>query len=315
MDYKKIIKSRKARLFILRLLAFIPDKQMIRLQYRIKLHRRLNLKEPSRFTEKLQWYKLYYHDPLMRRCVDKYEVRGYVTDCGLENILVPIFGIYDNASDVDFSVLPRQFVIKDTLGGGGSSVIICRDKERLNIKKIAEEMERWTKCPLSYKQGGREWPYGERKHRILIEEFLPADEEKGGLVDYKFFCFYGESKYLYVIADRKVGEGAGVGIYEAKTFKRLDVHRCDEKILSREIRKPAVYDDMLKIAGVLSEPFPEARVDLYCVENRIYFGEITFYDGSGYMGFEPDAFDYEMGNEFDLKRIKRKNGRCVYGSK
>lgn len=314
MEYKKIIKSRRVRLFILRLLAFIPDRLMIRFQYRIKLHRKLDLKEPSRFTEKLQWYKLYYHDPLMKKCVDKYKVREYVESCGLGNILVPLLGVYEDISDVDFSKLPRQFVIKDTLGGGGSSVILCRNKGQLDKKKVIKEVNRWIKSKISYKQGGREWPYGGR-HRILIEGFLPAKEKEGGLVDYKFFCFYGEPKYLYVIADRKMSEGAGLGIYEAETYKRLKVRRCDENVLSRNIRKPAKYDNMLEIARILSKPFPEARVDLYYVDNKVYFGEITFFDGSGYMEFMPDSFDFQIGRAFDLKRIKKENGRCIYGSK
>ena len=128
MSYKNLIKSRKTRLAILRLMAFIPDKTMVKIQYRIKLHRKLDLKNPKRFTEKLQWYKLYYRDPLMAKCVDKYDVREYVKECGLGDILIPIIGIYDTPQQIDIKKLPNKFVAKDTLGGGGNAVIICKKK-------------------------------------------------------------------------------------------------------------------------------------------------------------------------------------------
>ena len=127
MDYKKIIKSRKVREQILRLLRFVPDKTMVKIQYRIKTGRKLNLKNPQRYTEKLQWYKLYYKNPLMIKCVDKYDVREYVKSLGLEEILNECYGVFDKVEDIDFDKLPNQFVMKDTLGGGGDRVIICKD--------------------------------------------------------------------------------------------------------------------------------------------------------------------------------------------
>ena len=300
MSYKNLIKSRSTRLAILRLMAFIPDKTMIKLQYRIKLHRKLNLKKPKRFTEKLQWYKLYYRDSLMAKCADKFDVREYVKECGLEDILVPIIGIYDKPEQINFAKLPKEFVAKDTLGGGGNSVIICKNKEKLDILDCRSKMRKWVKTSTSFRQGGREWVYGGKKHRIIIEQFLPSDEKNGGLIDYKFFCFYGKPEVLYVIADRIVGQKAGFGVFNPDTFEQIDVERCDEKPLERKIEMPDKYDEMLQIAKRLSKPFPEARIDLYCVEGKVYFGEITFFDGSGYMSFNPDSFDYEMGDRFRL---------------
>lgn len=287
------------RLAILKFFSFIPDKSMIKLQYRIKLHRSLNLDNPRRFTEKLQWYKIYYRDSLMKQCVDKYEVRKYIEDCCLSEILIPIVGVYDNVEDVNIEELPEKFVAKDTLGGGGNSVIICNDKKDLK-EDFLNILKKWTLSSTSYRQGGREWVYGGRKHRIIIEHLLPSKAEDGGLIDYKFFCFYGKPEYLYVLADRKVGDKAGLGVFAADTYEKLNVFRCDEKPLGRVIEKPQAYDRMYEIAQILSKPFPEARIDLYCVENKIYFGEITFFDGSGYMSFNPDSFDYELGNVFEL---------------
>lgn len=300
MSYKNLIKSRKTRLAILRLMAFIPDKTMVKIQYRIKLHRKLDLKNPKRFTEKLQWYKLYYRDPLMAKCVDKYDVREYVKECGLGDILIPIIGIYDTPQQIDIKKLPNKFVAKDTLGGGGNAVIICKNKNIIDVSDIKAKMLQWIKSSTSFRQGGREWVYGGKKHRIIIEHFLPSEDKKGGLIDYKFFCFYGKPEVLYVIADRVVGQKASVGIFNPDTFEQLKAERGDEKLLERKIDKPDKYDEMYKIAQVLSRPFPEARIDLYCVNEKIYFGEITFFDGSGYMSFKPDSFDYEMGNKFRL---------------
>ena len=142
MDYKKIIKSRETRLRILRTLDFIPDKTMIKMQYFIKTGRRLNLKNPQRYTEKLQWYKLYYRDPLMQQCADKYDVREYVRSKGLGYILNECYGVYERVEDIDFDSLPDQFVLKDTLGGGGNSIIICKDKQLL-ILKTQKQMQKW----------------------------------------------------------------------------------------------------------------------------------------------------------------------------
>ena len=136
MDYKKILKNRTVRLQLLRLLSFVPDKQMIQIQYRIKTGRRLDLKDPKRFTEKLQWYKLYYKDPVMIKCVDKYDVRDYVKSKGFEETLITCYGVYDSADEIEWEHLPQSFVLKDTLGGGGSSVIIVKDKSKENIEDL-----------------------------------------------------------------------------------------------------------------------------------------------------------------------------------
>src|SRR5690625_2284077 len=132
MSYKKIIPSLKLRLKILSILDFIPDKLMIMLQYRIKTGRKLNLEDPKRYNEKLQWYKLYYRDPLMTKCADKYKVREYVAAKGLKDILVPLYGVYDNANDVDFNQLPEKFVLKTNNGSGSHANIFCDQKSKLN---------------------------------------------------------------------------------------------------------------------------------------------------------------------------------------
>lgn len=301
MDYKKILKSRKLRIKIMQFLSFIPDELMVKLQYRIKTGRKLNLTNPKRFTEKLQWYKLKYRDPLMAKCVDKYDVREYVESCGLANILVDMYGIYENPLQIDFRKLPDSFVLKDTLGGGGNAVVIVPDKTLLDEKAVRAQMTEWVEEPNDKKHPGREWTYDGKKHRIIIEKYIESKAEEGGLIDYKFFCFNGKVKYLYVIADRDVGKKAGLGIYDA-TFTKINAHRVDEEPLLRKIEKPGNYDEMVTIAEKLASPFLQARIDLYNVNQQILFSEITFFDGSGYMTFEPDEFDYTLGEVFNLSK-------------
>lgn len=298
MDYKTIITSKKLRFSILRALSFVPDSIMIPIQYKMKTGRWPNLKHPTRFTEKLQVYKMKYRNPIMSRCVDKYEVRKYIEEQGFGKLLVPCLGIYNNASEIDFKSLPNQFVIKSTDGGGGSNVLICRDKSELDIQNTIQEINSWL--GTNKVNPGREWAYtGIKKSRIIIEEYIPNDPAKGGLIDYKFFCFNAKCEYIYVVADRIPGKGGGLGIF-TPDFIRLDVTRVDEHPLKRNISKPENYEELLATAERLAIGFPEVRVDLYNVDNKVLFGELTFYDGSGYMTFSPDSFDEEMGTKFDI---------------
>ena len=289
--------SRSCRCKILYSLSFIPDIIMVKLQYWMKTKRLLNLKKPKRFTEKLQLYKLFYRDPVMKQCVDKYDVREYIAKQGHKDILIDCLGIYSSPDEIDFNKLPNEFVIKDTLGGGGNSVIIVKDKCKLNIPNCINQMQNWVNEPNDKKHPGREWVYEGHKHRIIIEKYIEADPEKVGLIDYKFFCNYGVTKFLYVVADRVLGKTAGFGVF-SPDFKQMPVSRADESPLKRKILKPNNYDELKNIAEFLAKPFPEARIDLYDVNGKIYFGEITFFDGSGYMTFTPDEYDIKLGDMF-----------------
>lgn len=304
MNYKDLIKSRSLRLKILRLLSFVPDKMMLKIQYRIKTGNKLNLEKPQRFTEKLQWYKLYYKDPLMVQCVDKYDVRDYVKSKGLENILIPCYGVYDSPEEIEWDNLPNRFVMKDTLGGGGNAVIIVKDKASADLQELKKRAAEWVATDAHKPDAGREWPYySGKKHRIIIEQLLEADE-RHGLLDYKFFCFEGKTEFLYVMGDRKVGEKVKVRLLD-REFNRLPVLRVGDADLG-EVEKPNNFSQMLMIAQKLSEDFPHTRVDLYNIDGRILFGELTFYNASGYMKYEPDEFDYDIGNKFKLRKYVRR---------
>ncbi len=302
MDYKKILKSRKLRLKILSLLSFIPDKTMLKIQYRIKTGHSLNLKNPKRFTEKLQWYKLYYKNPLMIQCVDKYDVREYVKSKGLEDILIHCYGIYDSVEDIRWRDLPSQFVIKDTLGSGGNTVIVVNNKSKQNISELKKTISEWTQIDSKKKDGGREWPYySGKKHRILIEQLIVPEKDANGLLDYKFFCFNGKVVFLYVMGNRKIGENVCVSIFD-RQFRLMKVHRDGDATLEG-VKKPKNYDEMIYTAEKLASDFPHVRVDLYNNNGIIKFGELTFYNASGYMKYVPDKFDYIVGQQFVLSTM------------
>ena len=297
MDYKKIFKSRSLRFKILNLLNWVPDKTMIKIQYKMKTGRKLNLKNPQRFTEKLQYYKLYYRNPLMKQCVDKYEVRKYVESKQLGNILNECYGIYDKPEQVDFNKLPKKFVIKTTSGGGGNNIIICQDKNRIDKEETISKLKEWIKQNPK-KSFGREWAYEGNKNRIIVEKLLEGNDEKlSGINDYKFLCYNGKVKYVVFDGDRYIKHKRS---FYDENWKYIDIQSdCDK--LEDVIPKPKMFDEMKKIAEKLSENFPFVRVDLYCVNKKIIFGELTFYPWSGYVNFEPDEFDFELGNHFKIE--------------
>lgn len=302
-NYKRILKNRTTRDAILRFMKFIPDNIMLRIEYWVKLGRMLNLKTPQRYTEKIQWLKLFYRKPEMVRITDKYTVRSYVKECGLEDILNECYGIYDTVEQIDFQKLPQQFVVKDTLGSGSVSVLIIKDKASANIDEIKSQLNKWISDKSNELDDGREWAYhsGE-KHRIIIEKFLKQSTED--LVDFKFLCFEGEPRYIVHDKDRFGGH--------KRTFFDLDWNRLDVKdkeypVAEEIIPKPKNLDEMINVAKRLSRGFPALRVDLYNVNGKIIFGELTCYPWSGLVQFCPDKFDFEMGKYFVLPNEKKEN--------
>lgn len=300
MNYKKIFKSQKLRFFILKTLSFLPDSIMLKIQYRMKLGRKLNLTNPERFTEKLQYYKMRYKNPILGICVDKYEVRKYLRQKGLDNILNELFLVADSANDIDFSKLPNQFVLKTTDGGGGENVIICTNKSIVNINELKKKLSGWKN--KKNVNAGREWAYTQSpKSRIIAERYLENKANpKAGIEDFKFLCFHGTPRYVIIDKDRYIGHKRNFYTIEKQ---RLNVE-SDCKQFDEDYIFPSNYNEMVDIARKLSEDFPFVRVDLYNVNGKIIFGELTFYPWSGYVQFNPDKFDFTLGKEFDIEKLK-----------
>lgn len=295
MNYKKIIPNQNIRFFILKTLSFLPAKLMLKLQYFIKFNRNLDLKNPKRFTEKVQHYKLFFRNLEMCNCVDKYLVRDFVVSRGSEQYLNELYGVYNKADDIDFSILPKKFVVKTTDGGGGENVFLCKDKSTLNISSVVRIVNNWRYKDVN--SMAYEWAYeGAKKSRIVIEKYLEDKSNTDGSIDdYKFFCFEGKLKYIVVDVDRYVGHKRN--FYDAN-WNLLDVSSDCPKA-NRELIRPVGLDKMVQLAEKLSKGFPFVRVDLYNIQGKIIFGELTFYPWSGYVKFTPDSFDLEMGKCFN----------------
>ena len=296
MDYKKIVGNQDKRLKILSLLSWVPDTIMLRIQYRIKFGFWPDFKHPKRYTEKLQLYKMKYRNPVMGQCVDKYEVRAFVEGKGLGNILNQCYGIFDDANDIDIDSLPKSFVAKTTDGGGGLNVIIVRDKNNINKEQFRKDLNHW-KGNMFKMDPGREWAYTQMKSsRIIVEELLEDDTTSDGSIDdYKLMCFNGKFRCLWVDKGRYSDHHRG---FWDENLNFLQGVYSDHDTFITPPALPENMKEMVTIAEKLSEDFPYARVDLYNIKGRIYFGEITFYPWSGYVKFTPDEFDYTLGSYF-----------------
>ena len=285
--------------FVNNLSHILPDKMYLKLKYYQRMHKRLNLKNPKTYNEKLQWLKLYYRNPLYTKLVDKYEVKSYVKNLIGAQHIIPTLGVWESFDEIDFSKLPNQFVLKCTHDSGG--LVICKDKETLDMntarKKINASLKR------NYYWHTREWQYKDVKPRIIAEQYM-VDESGYELKDYKFFCFDGVVKALFIATDRTAeGEETKFDFYDAD-FNHLPVkngHENSNKILQR----PDGFEEMKRIASVLSKGIPQVRVDLYNVNGQIYFGELTFSHWGGMTPFTPEEWDYTFGEWITLPE-KRK---------
>jgi len=259
----------------------------------------LDIVNPKTFNEKLQWLKLYDRKPEYTRMVDKYEVKNYVAaKIGKEHI-IPTLGIYDSFEEVDFEKLPKQFVLKCT--HDSNSALICRDKDAFDIKKAKSVLE--SKLKRNYYWESREWPYKHVKPRIIVETFMKEETEdlwEGGIIDYKFYCFSGEPKFLYISGGLENHDTAKISFYNLDlteaAFQRIDYSQFD-----KIPRIPTHYEEMIDMAKVLSQSLPFVRIDLYEIGGVVYFSEFTFSPCGGMMPFNPSEYDERIGELINIK--------------
>ena len=273
------------------MLRILPDALYLRLKFFQRMKKFLNLKTPQTYNEKLQWLKLHDRKPEYTKMVDKYEVRKYIADTIGEEYLIPLLGVWDSFDEIDFDSLPEQFVLKCTHDSGG--LVICKDKSKLDINAAEKKINKSLKT--NYYWHGREWPYKNVKPRIVAEKFM-VDESGTELKDYKFFCFDGEPKFLFIATDRP--HDTKFDFYDID-FNHLPFTNGHPNA-DKEIKKPAGFDKMVEIARKLSKGIPHIRIDLYDINGEIYFGEITFFHWSGFTPFEPEEWDYKLGEYIKL---------------
>ena len=265
------------------------SEQFLKQMYLIQTGKELNLDNPTTYTEKLQWLKLYDHRPEYTTMVDKYAVKQYVVERIGEQYVIPLLGVWENVNDIDFSALPDKFVLKTTHDSG--ALVICKDKDTLNIEAVKKRLNHFLK--RRYYDCNREWPYKNVEPRIIAEVYM-EDSEYKELRDYKFFTFGGEPKVLYIAQGRGRGEPTVADFFDMD-FNHLPF-TIDHDMAQTSPKKPVCFEEMKRLAAILSEGTPQLRVDFYEVDGKVYFGEMTFFHCSGFENFHPAEWDKTFGD-------------------
>lgn len=288
-----IIKSPRKIIIILASLNFfnfLNDKAYLKMMYWCFFGKKINLKNPVTFNEKIQWLKLYDRDEKYTTMVDKIEAKKYVSSIIGEEYIIPTLGEYEKFNDIDFSKLPDKFVIKCTHDSG--RVVICDDVKRLDINNAKKIINKSLKREYYY--WGREWPYKNVKPRIIVEEYMGSN-----IMDYKIFCFNGKPEFILMCTNRD-GRFKNTDFYDFN-WNHMEFTREKHENNPNGIRKPKNLEIMFNIAKALSKNIPFVRVDLYDIKGKVFFGELTFSPSSGYEGFKPKEWDEKLGNLIELK--------------
>ena len=285
---------------IAKVLGLIPDSLYLRMRYFMHTHKILNLHNPKRFNEKLQWLKLYNRKPEYTVMVDKFLAREYIKNTIGKQYLIPLIGAWDSVDEIDFDTLPNKFVIKCN-HNSGDGMYICTDKSKMDVEKVKAGLKRGLE--QDYYACDREWPYKNVPRKIVAEEYLDDGSGKG-LNDYKVFNFDGEPFVIQVDFDRFTDH--------KKNLYTTDWKLCDFSFNypshpEIEIPKPETLEEMLRLSRILSKGTPYMRTDFYSVNGKLYFGELTFFPASGYGKFTPDEIDFMLGEKITLpnKKIKK----------
>ena len=271
------------------------DKLYIRLNFYLEMGKWPNLSNPQTYNEKLQWLKLYDRRPEYTMMADKYAAKEHVAKLVGNQYVIPTIGVWDKPEEIDWEKLPNQFVLKTTHGGGNEGVVVCKDKATFNRIAACDKLRKSLNQDLYSIL--REWQYKNIKKRIIAEEYK-EDSKTHSLDDYKFFCFDGEVKALFVATGRQEYNEPRFDYYDAE-FNHLDLiqyHPMSGKI----IPKPVSFEEMKNLARVLSKGLPAVRIDLYEVDGKVFFGEYTFTHHGGNVPFHPEKWDYIFGSWISL---------------
>lgn len=282
--------------------SIISDEIFIKAYYYNVFHRAIDLKNPQTLNEKLQWLKLYDRNPEYTTMVDKYAVKQYVADKIGEEYIIPTLGVWNHFDEIDFKMLPNQFVLKCTHDSGG--LIICKDKSQLDLKAARQKIEKSLKH--NYYLSGREWPYKNVKPRIIAEKYMTDSPDIDEFTDYKFYCFNGYVDCVLTCIERSTGNPKFY--FFDKDWKLLRYNkRGKEAPADFTLPKPENIEEMFRIASELSKGIPFLRVDLYNSSGKIYFGELTFFPDSGWDPNRLPEIDLYFGDLVDLELVNGDN--------
>lgn len=292
LDYRKIITNREFRLKLINLLRFIPDKPYLKMVYRIKSSKKLNLRHPKTFCDKLNYLKLYDRRPEYTTLVDKVACREYIKEVIGEAYCIPMLGAWDHYDDIDFDTLPDKFVLKCNHDSG--SVKIISDKSAIDHNALRKFYEgRLKQNPYVL---GREYPYRDVPPKIYAEEYMIPGGEKD-ISDYKFFCFDGKPEIMYVTTERS--NVCKIDYFDMD-FHHIDMGNKNHFQSGKEISKPQQFEEMKVLAAKLSKGMRFVRIDLYEIDNRIYFSEFTFFHAGGFWPMYPEEWEYKLGDLIHL---------------
>lgn len=271
------------------------DKVFLKLLYKHKMRKKLNIDNPQTFNEKLQWLKLYDRNPKYTKMVDKYEAKEYVASIIGEEYIIPTLGVWENFDEINFDELPDQFVLKCTHDSGG--LVIVTDKNSFNKDEARKKINHCLK--RNYYTNTREWPYKNIKPRIIAEKYM-VDESGYELKDYKFFCFDGICKIMYVSSNSHK-KNQQIAFFDMN-YNSIPIERYDYNDFKKLPVKPKNFEKMKELVVRLSQNIKHVRLDFYEVNGKPYFGEFTFYTGSGFIPFKSESWDYMLGEWISLSK-------------
>lgn len=276
------------------------DELFLKLRYRCNMGCWPDLKHPKKFTEKMQWLKLYDRKDEYTKLVDKITVKQFVGSVISKDIIIPTLGVWNNFDDIDFNILPNEFVLKTNHSGGSTGVVICKDKTNFDINHARKLLNSSLKSNSYYTT--KEWPYKNVKPQILAETLLHSDNGKD-LADYKFFCFHGVPRMMFIASDRTDSRKETKFDFYDMEFHHLPFINGHPNS-TEPIAKPTKFDEMVRLSKILSKNIPHVRVDFYEANNMVYFGELTFYHYSGWVPFKPAVWDRIIGDWLQLPTIE-----------
>lgn len=282
------------KVILARYCGWMPDKLYLRIKFRLCMGQSLNLKSPQTYSEKLQWLKLYNRRPEYTMMVDKIKVKEYVASVIGGQYIIPTLGVWDDPKQINFDSLPSRFVLKVN-HTSTTGLYICKDKSKMDVENVKSELRKGLL--EDYYKKNREWPYKDVPRRAFAEAYM--EDEYGELRDYKFFCFDGEVKALFIASDRSKGEHAVRFDFFDENFNHLPFtngHPNSEVLPP----KPQMFEKMKELASKLSKGIPHVRIDFYEVGDKVYFGEMTFFHWSGLKPYEPIDWDYKFGEWLKL---------------